>query len=98
MECFSYKATVGVCGGMHTVYCILFVLKIFHIFAYPSQLWKFLASFCDKVFKLCGVGGNHKSFFRNEGKYVKQQKFLLQIISNILFQGIWRRATIALDT
>ena len=88
MECYSYKATVGVCGGMHTVYCILFVLKNFHMFAYPSQLWKFLASFCDKVFKLCGVGGNHERFSGMKANRWNSKSFLLQIINNIMYQGI----------
>ena len=59
-----------------TVYCLLFVMKNFHIFqGLLCNQTSFLVNFCMWILWKFVKAGNHEHFLWNEGKDVEQWKF-----------------------
>ena len=59
-------------------YCTLLIIcseKVSRFWQITSQLQMFLVNFCTWILWKLVKAGNHKSFFGNEGKNVKQQNF-----------------------
>ena len=70
----------------HTVYCLLFAVKVSCFSQITLQLQTFLSKFLHvNTMKACKAD-NLKSFFGNESKDVKQQNcFTANIISNVQY-------------